>query len=163
LTHDALNDRYEQAQKTAEEPSGMDERLEIKGINFSGRESIFLADLIVFTQYPILGVGPGSAMEARAAIGCISISAHTEQSRMLSEHGLYGFMALLLLIINPIRAYNGAPNLETKVLVVCLTLFCFLSMMHVAMRLATPSFLYGLGFSVLVPALTNPLMRAEKK
>jgi hypothetical protein len=162
LTHDALADRYETAQKTADVPTEFDESLRVEGINLSGRESLFLADLIVFTKYPFLGVGPGGGQEARAKIGGVVLAAHTEQSRMLCEHGLYGLFALILLIASPIRAFASAPNLNTKLIILCLTLFCFLTMLHAAIRLALPAFIYGLGFAYIVPALSNPLMTARK-
>jgi hypothetical protein len=158
LTKDALTERYEYANETAE-VSEFDENLQIQGINFSGRESIFLADILVFTRNPILGVGPGMAMVARTKVGSVDITAHTEQSRMLSEHGLYGLIALVILIISPFRAFYTAPNLETKVIALAFTLFCFLTLLHIATRVASPVFLYGLGFAHLAFSAPHPLMR----
>lgn len=161
LTNDALTDRYESAGHTTAERSEFDEKLTIRGVNLSGRESIFLADMIVFAQSPILGVGPGGGMVARERIGGVYIADHTEQSRMLAEHGIYGLFALLILIIAPYKAFKSAPNVQSKLVTVAFTLFCFLTMTHAATRLGTPEFLYGLGFAVILPKLTNPLMKAK--
>jgi hypothetical protein len=161
LTGDALNNRYTEAKTERAERSEFDEKLTIRGVNLSGRESIFLADMIVFTQSPILGVGPGGGMAAREKIGGVLIADHTEQSRMLAEHGMYGLMALIILMVAPYKAFRRAPNIETSLVVVACTLFCFLTMTHAAMRMGTPSFLYGLGFVLILPQLTNPLMKAR--
>ena len=56
--------------------------------------AILLADLELWARNPILGVGPGMAAWGREEILDARISAHTEFSRLLAEHGLFGAAAL---------------------------------------------------------------------
>lgn len=69
----------------------------------SGRSSLIQADWIIFKQYPLFGVGPGGAKDLRSLYGAPADSAaHTEVTRLLSEHGIGGALAALVLILFPL-------------------------------------------------------------
>ncbi|MGH9801386.1 MAG: O-antigen ligase family protein, partial [Blastocatellia bacterium] len=59
----------------------------------SGRDKIIMDDLEVFNEHILFGVGPGQARLYRQ--GHNKAAAHTEFSRLLAEHGVFGLAALL--------------------------------------------------------------------
>ena len=70
-------------------------RFRDKGL--TGRDTIALEELILFTEHPFLGVGPGMGETWRAKQFGDGNQAHTEFSRLLAEHGLLGVLALTVL------------------------------------------------------------------
>src|SRR5690606_31754763 len=68
----------------------------------SGRYDIFLSDLQIWTDNFILGVGPGESPNMREGASQFKLLAHVEMSRLLSEHGLFGFIISLTLFILPV-------------------------------------------------------------
>jgi hypothetical protein len=109
----------------------------------SGRAKIIRTDLEMFLDYPLLGVGLGRSNLLRPSYG-YSNQSHIEQSRLLSEHGFFGLIVLLMLIGSMAFGYLSRQGLSR--LTILFALFSFLTMAHSATRLALPSFLFGLGF-----------------
>ncbi|MCB0698579.1 MAG: O-antigen ligase family protein [Chitinophagales bacterium] len=69
----------------------------------SGRSSLIKADLNIFKDNFLFGVGPGGAKEYRTQYGAPPDSAaHTEVTRLMSEHGLGGLLAALAFLLFPI-------------------------------------------------------------
>lgn len=63
----------------------------------TGRWEILLADLVAWFENPLFGTGPGLADEYhRRSLG-IHVTAHTEYTRMLAEHGVFGLLSLVAL------------------------------------------------------------------
>ena len=57
------------------------------------------ADLFIFVNNPIFGVGPGIGYYERLNHGLSQrVSAHTEYSRLLAEHGIAGIFVLLFIL-----------------------------------------------------------------
>ena len=64
-------------------------------------------DLEIFKDNFLMGVGPGVARELRWRYGyAIEIGAHSEFTRMLSEHGLFGLISLLSILILSFNEYK---------------------------------------------------------
>ena len=61
----------------------------------TGRDEIALADLKLWAENPLLGVGPGVSQEIRQSHQ--GVASHTEYTRCLAEHGILGLGALILL------------------------------------------------------------------
>jgi hypothetical protein len=111
--------------------------------NVTGRDKIALSDLDIFRTNPVLGVGPGQSTPLHADRFEASF-AHTEFTRLLSEHGSFGLLALGFLAWMTIgRAMRPMGPLE-KGLVLALMAWALLTMAHSAMRLVAPSFVFGL-------------------
>lgn len=108
----------------------------------TSRTKIAQADLGLWLDNPVLGVGPG--MSARERLSFIGIAPHTEYTRILAEHGLAGLLALLVLLWMAVRAYSRAPALGYQTWVAALLAWPFLEMSHAAMRIVAISFLFGL-------------------
>ncbi len=105
------------------------------------RELIIAGDLMLFAQYPLLGVGPGVSPEVRPLSGR---RPHTEYSRLLAEHGVLGALAICLLAVMVVRAVAGAKGGYAKATAILLSVWTLLYMTNAAMRLAAPAFMFGL-------------------
>lgn len=111
----------------------------------SGREKILARELLMFTNNPILGVGPGMGVTLAEQRTGISVSSHSEYTRLLAEHGLFGVWALIILLFLPIKLIMDLPSQYRPIFLAMFFLALF-TMFHSAMRLAAPGFLYGLIF-----------------
>lgn len=106
-----------------------------------GREQIMNEELKLFMDNPILGVGAGMGKEIRKETFGQEAASHNEITRMLSEHGLFGVLGLLILLITPLVLYiNNRQHLYFFSFYV----FWLLTINHAAMRTAAPAFVYAL-------------------
>lgn len=117
-----------------------------KKILLNGRDRLFLADLQIFTEHPIVGTGLGLAQIRRAELAGFSATSHSELTRMISEHGLYGVFALLMIIYLPWKEFRLTRNYYNRALLIGCISFAFISISHSGMRTCSPSFIYGLAF-----------------
>ena len=108
-------------------------------------------ELQLWAEHPIFGTGVGLATSARAVGRTPGMAAaHTEWTRMLAEHGLFGLVAALVLLAmigrNVVRA--GGP--VARAIVVALACWAGAYLSINAMRIAAPSFLLGLTCATLM-------------
>lgn len=125
----------------------------------TGRDTMVLADLQVWWDNPVFGVGPGMARPYYNAVPSLGyrIPAHTEFSRMLSEHGMFGLVSLLLLLFMAWNNFRRAGDRQSRSLVIGLLVWSFLYMAANAMRLMAPAFIYGITFArMLSESSFNP-------
>jgi len=150
LTGNKLESRYEKAfkkRKTSTISFDENQNSDLKQtINFSGREQITNADIQIFLEYPIAGIGPGMATAERGEIIGQTIGAHTEYTRLLAEHGLYGLLAMLILLYYPLNYYFKLPNDVHKILFFVFLTFTLFTMMHSATRIGLTVIAYGMAF-----------------
>ncbi len=107
----------------------------------TGRAELMETELDAFFGAPLTGVGIGKIKEYREEKTGISIATHNELSRIISEHGVPGLIALFILGASPLfywLAYK--PN----VYFFAFYFFWLLTISHSSMRLAAPGFIYGL-------------------
>ena len=130
---------------------------ETEGFNFTGRLKILETDIEIFKDN-FFGVGPGQSKYIRDFYGFRNITAHTEYSRLIAEHGIYGLLSLILLFIVPFSSnIISRPN---RIINITFLTLSYLTMFHSSMRLALPGFLFGFAFleiknSVLHDKLDN--------
>jgi O-antigen ligase len=107
----------------------------------TGRSDLISFELEEFFKNPVIGVGVGKIKELRQKSEGIEAASHNEMSRILSEHGLFGLIALLILLLTPLffRMRN-----KSNIFFYSCYLFWFLTINHSAMRIAAPAFIYGL-------------------
>lgn len=105
------------------------------------RKKLITRELQKFIENPIFGIGVGKGkQESKKELGK-EVSTHCEITRMLSEHGIFGCIAILILIITPLSLfYENSKNIYFF----SFYLFWLLTISHSGMRLAAPSFLYAL-------------------
>lgn len=113
----------------------------VKKDRLGGREAIINAELKLFFDNPITGVGAGLGKEHRKSMITEDAATHNEIARMLAEHGLFGILGLLILLITPWALYN---NNRQNFYFLSFYFFWLLTINHAAMRTAAPAFIYGL-------------------
>ncbi|MCB0464635.1 MAG: O-antigen ligase family protein [Aequorivita sp.] len=107
----------------------------------TGRVDLLETEMDAFKESPILGVGVGRVKTYFEVELGIDLPSHNELSRMLSEHGLFGIFALLVLVFAPlITKINGRKNIYFYPFL----LFWGLTIAHSSMRIAAPAFIYAL-------------------
>lgn len=118
---------------------------------FTHRDGLVRDDLAVWADNPLFGVGPGRAAEERGAeFG--GAAAHTEFTRALAEHGLFGFASVAVLAGMTWRRFSAAAMFEEKALLAALFVWPLLFMSVNSMRIVAPSLLFGLAFARWAPA-----------
>jgi hypothetical protein len=130
--------------------------------NLAGRGDLMKGDLLVFLEHPVLGVGVGMAREARREVGSETNKSHTEFTRLLSEHGLLGAAALVLMLVMSGRSVARQTHGWPKAFSASLVAFALVFMTGSGMRLAIPSFLLAFaGVLICWPQLRRS--KAQKK
>jgi hypothetical protein len=117
----------------------------------TGREDIANADLNIWLDNFILGVGPGLAKEHRREF-YRAAAAHTEFTRLLAEHGVLGLVALFVFTGAAVRNLVTARAARDKGLIVAVTAWSIFYMLNTAMRLVAPAMMLGLGFAHFLSA-----------
>ncbi len=115
----------------------------------TGRATLFASEMSAFMENPFFGVGVGGGKFYRIEELEIRAASHNEMGRLIGEHGLVGIVALLILLVVPIRHMFKQPYLARAFLGSFL-IFWFLTINHSAMRIAFPGFIYGLSVAVIV-------------
>lgn len=123
----------------------------------TGRGILIETELNAFIDNPVLGVGVGKAKEYRKETTGLVIASHNEVSRTLSEHGIFGLLAMGILLIYPFfyRLFNRKNIFFYSTLG-----FWFLTINHSSMRIAAPAFIYALCLlNVVNENKKNPVRR----
>ena len=122
----------------------------------TGRSDLFSEEIQSFFENPFVGIGVGRAKEYRFKQTGIVTASHNEVSRMLSEHGLFGVLGLVILLMTPLifRLSN-----KSNVYLFSFVAFWFLTINHSAMRIAAPAFNYGLGLITITREKKTTLHR----
>jgi len=124
----------------------------------TGRSELISSELTFFWENPIMGIGVGKTKEYREEKYGLIAASHNEMSRLLSEHGLFGLAALMLLIFVPL-----AFRLKNRRNYLFYSFFGFwlLTINHSSMRIAAPAFLYALALINIVHDKKTPLHREQ--
>ena len=116
----------------------------------SNRASIFLGDVELFFQNPLLGVGAGASRYIRPKeTGTI---AHVELSRLLAEHGMLGLIYFVLLLYPGVKLYKKMRYTVNGNLKFALYMIALGSTFHAATRTFVTPLLFGLSFVEILPA-----------
>ncbi|MEM9680805.1 MAG: O-antigen ligase family protein [Bacteroidota bacterium] len=107
----------------------------------TGRVDLFVDDLQGFFQNPFAGVGASGAKELRLKNNQGLKTSHNEISRLLSEHGIFAILILLILVLKPL--FYRAQNKRNFFFYAFLA-FWFATINHSAMRIAAPALVYAL-------------------
>jgi O-antigen ligase len=116
----------------------------------TGRAEIMDADLKIMAEHPIFGVGVGQAMRERARF-FKGFAAHTEFTRLLSEHGSFGCVAVVLLVVMGIQNVLATSTNRGRAVAASLVTYSFCFMTGNGMRMVLPSFVFGLAAVTLAP------------
>lgn len=116
-------------------------------VSIGQRVDIAQADLKIWEDNFLFGVGPGLAKEQRH-LASGPAAAHTELSRLLAEHGILGLLALALLAAMAFRNIARVETSSDKGLVAGLLVWTLFFFLNSAMRMVAPSFIFGLTFAI---------------
>ncbi|QQS42008.1 MAG: O-antigen ligase family protein [Acidobacteriota bacterium] len=119
-------------------------------IGTTNRAEIAESDLYLFLENPFLGVGVGNSGDSRAELVGHTAVSHTEFSRLLSEHGMFGAAALILLVAMGYMNFKRQKTVMGRAFVAGAAVWCCLFMTNAGMRMAAPSFMWGLTFVTIV-------------
>jgi hypothetical protein len=122
----------------------LQERFEDTGT--SQRSDIAEADLQIFLENPVFGVGVGSAYELRKQFLDHKAMSHTEFARLISEHGMFGILAIFSLIAMLIINFGRQRSVLGRAVVAGVAVWSILFMLNAGMRMAAPSFMWGMIF-----------------
>jgi hypothetical protein len=117
----------------------------------SGRMEIVEADLKIFMNNPLLGVGLGNATWARQEyLSTQKAASHTEFSRLTAEHGIFGVLAILSVVFMAAFNFKKNESIFGKAFIAGLIVWSCLFMLNAGMRLAAPSLILGMIYLVVV-------------
>ncbi len=131
-------------------------------VTVTGRDRLIQADLDLWKDNPLFGVGPGEGRLQRGnyflgsgsavltASPVRAVAAHTEFSRLLSEHGTFGLVALVIFVAAGFLNVLRSPDPRTRAVTAGLVCWGALYMGSNAMRVLAPSFAYGMAFAAFV-------------
>ncbi|WP_159429416.1 O-antigen ligase family protein [Psychroflexus halocasei] len=125
----------------------------------AGRFDVANAELEMFEQNPVFGVGVGMGKDYRLA-NDLTAASHNEITRVISEHGTLGLISFLVLLLVPgFKILLNPRNLY----MIPLVIFWGATINHSAMRVAAPGFIYGLALlSVTYPTKKSKKARKNK-
>ena len=129
-----------------------------KGDISTGRVDLFETELEGFYHNPVFGIGVGKGKEFREEELGIEIASHNEVSRLLAEHGMFGVLAILILIFVPLLFWLKFQN---NYYFLAFVAFWFLTINHSAMRIALPAFVYGLALLYIVDDKKQPVQKKK--
>ena len=113
----------------------------------TGRAELLKNELEAFYAAPFTGIGVGKIKEHRLETTGRLAATHNEMSRVISEHGLFGIFAIIVLVLSPAVLLLSKRRHNY---LLPLILFWFLTINHSSMRIAAPAFIYGLALITLV-------------
>jgi hypothetical protein len=118
----------------------------------TGRLEILKKEMSAFSENPILGIGPGMSQQYQIKTGKFQGEplhmAHTEFSRLMAQHGIFGLIFLFIVIITPLKRFFTLKT-YSSIWIAGFVGLAFLTMGHSATRLAMVGFFYGLGFVII--------------
>lgn len=107
----------------------------------TSRGELIVNDIEVWFDHPVFGVGPGMVQEFRSEA---SGSGHTEYTRLLAEHGSFGFVALAALVLMSLQVLLDSGDPVSRGYRIIFLVWALVSMLHAAMRIAAFGFIFGL-------------------
>ena len=129
--------------------------IEFSGDKAGTRVAISNTDIKMFYDNLFTGVGPGMSPKVRNKYGHAFAASHTEYTRLLSEHGLLGLIAMVIMIIYPTISFIVSKSNEQRFMLIVFLVLALLTMSHSAMRLAMPGFIYGISLLILKKENSN--------
>ncbi|WP_133554088.1 O-antigen ligase family protein [Algoriphagus boseongensis] len=137
------------------ETAGTLQGTKVKSLNTvtTGRLEIFLGDVDLWLDHFFIGVGAGASGFLRETMhGTV---AHVELSRLLAEHGLFGFIYFLILCYLGWKLVAEHPNPMIRGILVAFFAVAIYTTFHAAMRTFVTPALVGLSLlAVQIPKTT---------
>ena len=110
--------------------------------DLSQRGLIMITELDAFNKNPLFGIGPGASRKYRLQHFNSPKHTHTEYTRLLAEHGIFGIIYIFLFVIMIFKIFKQNYGLSRSISL-SLATWSLLFMFHSATRLAAPSIIFG--------------------
>lgn len=117
-------------------------------IDSTGRDALANIDIQVFINHPWFGVGLGQSVIYHIGAGHLG-TAHTEYTRMLAEHGIFGLFSLLIMLGLAGKQIFIKTSPDTRSFNILMIVWALVYMTSIALRTAAPGFAFGLGSLVI--------------
>ena len=114
--------------------------------DLTSREVIIESEILAYKKNPIFGIGPGESRKFRLEQFGNYQHSHTEFTRLLAEHGIFGLISLIVLFLLAINILKNKKEFERSISLTLLS-WSLLFMFHSGTRLAAPCLLFGFAFS----------------
>jgi len=114
------------------------------------RDVLARTDLELWLQHPVFGVGPGMAPELKEGEAA-GLAAHTEFTRVLAEHGIFGIISIASLLVTLWRRRPRKGAWVAKMVWAASAMWAMLYLSVNAVRLFAPAFMLGLACSRISP------------
>lgn len=125
----------------------------------AGRTTLADQDLQVFGAHPIWGVGVGQSSRYHAGGILTGASNHTEFTRILAEHGLFGVVAIGLLGAMVVSGFRHSRSQWNRLLVAAASVWALTTMLHAATRLGAVGLVFALTQLRVEPDPPRPRLR----
>lgn len=126
----------------------------------SGRFDIFIGDLELWLDHPVLGVGVAASKYLRERMQ--GIVAHVELSRLLAEHGIFGLAYFLILVHYGWGLLKSHPNPAILGILCALFAVGLFTSFHAAMRTFVSPLMIGLSMLTVKDARGKDVKSAKK-
>ena len=111
-------------------------------IEFDRRGFIIESELHAFNHNKVFGIGPGESRKYRLRYFDSPKHTHTEYSRLLAEHGIFGIGIIVLLFVLPLMVFKKKNGISRSISL-SLAIWSLLFMFHSATRLVAPSIIFS--------------------
>lgn len=113
-------------------------------LDTTGRLQLAQADLMAFQDNPVVGAGVGGSSIYHEYVFGADVGAHTEYTRLLAEHGLFGILIMALMGWMLLKRYLGnAPGLA-RAISAAMAVWTLSIMVHSATRIVAVPFALAL-------------------
>jgi hypothetical protein len=126
------------------------------------RTDIMRQELDTWSHNFALGIGVGMMERHIEDVGAAErgqiprVSAHTEYTRLLAEHGLLGLAVILALLAIAIRSARSQVLFDGRIMSIALSAWAASELAHAATRLSLVPYLFALAALTIVPGAAPP-------
>jgi hypothetical protein len=113
-------------------------------VQTSNRSTYISEEIALWQENFVFGVGVGEAKLHRKEMTGAS---HSEFSRLLAEHGIFGLAVMLLLLVAVVSNHFRSQSSNERSLVVACSVWTVLFTLTAALRLVAPAFILGITFA----------------
>lgn len=126
----------------------------------SGRLDIFMGDMELWLDHPLLGVGAGASKYLRDKMG--GVVAHIEFSRLLAEHGLLGLTYFCILIFLGLKLPRSNPDPSVVAILCAFFAVGVFTSFHAAMRTFVSPLTIGLSMVYVRSAIQQKNLKVSQ-
>lgn len=118
----------------------------LSSLETTGRAELAEADFEAFLENPVTGLGVGGTKVYHQQVLGDPRAAHTEYTRLIAEHGIFGVLSLVVILGLVCNRYLRHQEKLSRALVVAFSVWSFAVMGQSAMRFVAISFILALAF-----------------